>query len=54
MALTRDFKTTVKARAERDPAFRAALSDEAAALLLAGELDARKAVLRDYVNADSH
>jgi DNA-binding phage protein len=51
MALTRDFKETVKARAARDPAFREALLIEAAELLLAGELETGKAVLRDYVNA---
>jgi DNA-binding phage protein len=51
MALTKDFKETVKARAERDPAFRAALLGEAAELLLAGELETGKAVLRDYINA---
>ena len=51
MALTRDFKATVKACAERDPAFRAALLTEAVELLLAGELATGKAVLRDYINA---
>jgi DNA-binding phage protein len=51
MALTRDFKETVKARAARDPAFREALLTEAAELLLAGDLDTGKAVLRDYINA---
>ena len=51
MALTRDFKETVKARAARDPAFRQALLTEAAELLLAGDLDTGKAVLRDYINA---
>ena len=51
MALTRDFKETIKARAARDPAFREALLTEAAALLLAGDLDTGKAVLRDYINA---
>jgi DNA-binding phage protein len=51
MALTRDFKETVKARAARDPAFREALLVEAAEQLLAGELDTGKAVLRDYINA---
>ena len=29
MTLTRDFKDTIKARAERDPAFRVALLEEA-------------------------
>jgi len=51
MPLTRSFKDTVKARADRDPAFRFALLAEAAEALLAGDLDLGKAVLRDYVNA---
>jgi DNA-binding phage protein len=51
MALTRDFKETVKARAERDAAFREALLTEAVELLIAGDLDVGKALLRDYINA---
>jgi DNA-binding phage protein len=51
MALTRDFKETVKARAARDPAFREALLIEAVEQLIAGELETGKAVLRDYINA---
>jgi DNA-binding phage protein len=51
MALTKEFKETVKARAARDPAFRAALLTEAAEHLLAGDLETGKAVLRDYINA---
>jgi DNA-binding phage protein len=51
MALTREFKETVKARAERDPAFREALLTEAVEQLLAGEMEDGKAVLRDYINA---
>lgn len=51
MALSREFRDTVKARAERDPAFRAALLAEAVERLLAGDLDTGKAVLRDYINA---
>jgi DNA-binding phage protein len=51
MALTRSFKETIKARAERDPKFRAALLKEAVEQMLAGERDAGKAVLRDYINA---
>jgi len=53
MALTRDFKELVKARAARDPAFREALRIEAVELLLVGELDTGNAVLRDYINAAS-
>jgi DNA-binding phage protein len=51
MPLSRDFKETVKARAQRDPAFREALLTEAAEQLLAGDLETGKAVLRDYINA---
>src|SRR5258708_12285505 len=51
MALTRDFKATVKARAERDVAFREALLTEAVERLIAGEGEVGKAVLRDYINA---
>jgi len=39
MALTRDFKATVKARAERDVAFREALLTEAVEQLIAGEVE---------------
>jgi hypothetical protein len=46
-ALTRDFKETVKARAERDVAFREALLTEAVEQLIAGEVEVGKAVLRD-------
>jgi DNA-binding phage protein len=51
MALTRKFSETVKARAERDSAFREALLTEAIDQLLAGDLETGKAVLRDYINA---
>ncbi|GJE80443.1 DNA-binding phage protein [Methylorubrum thiocyanatum] len=51
MALTRSFKETVKARAERDSAFRDALLTEAVDQLLAGDIETGKAVLRDYINA---
>lgn len=51
MPLTRSFKDTVRARAERDPAFRAALLTEGVEALLGGDLDTGKAVLRDYINA---
>ena len=51
MALTRSFKETVKARAERDPSFRAALLTEAIEQLLSGDVATGKAVLRDYINA---
>jgi DNA-binding phage protein len=51
MALTRDFKQTIRDRVQRDPVFRMALLREAADSLLSGDLDTAKAVLRDYINA---
>lgn len=51
MALSRSFKETVKARAERDPEFRAALLGEAMEAFTAGEPDNGKALIRDYINA---
>ncbi len=51
MPLTREFKETVQIRAERDPEFREALLKQGVECLLAGDLDAGKIVLRDYINA---
>lgn len=51
MALTRDFRETVKARAECDPAFRIGLLEEASEAFLDADLATRKLLLRDYVNA---
>ena len=51
MPLTRDFKETVQARARRDPAFREGLLKEGIECLLAGEVEAGKIILRDYINA---
>ncbi len=51
MALTRDFKDTIKARAERDPAFRRGLFQEAIEAFLNNDTETGKLLLRDYVNA---
>jgi DNA-binding phage protein len=51
MALTRDFKHTVLARVQADPAFARALLDEAVTLFLNGDPDTAKLILRDLVNA---
>ena len=51
MSLTRDFKETIRARIERDPAFREELLKEGVESLLSGDVDSGKAVLRDYINA---
>ncbi len=49
--LTRDFKETVNARVQRDPAFAVALLDEAISLFLNGEPETARLILRDLVNA---
>ena len=51
MALTRDFKETVPARARRDPRYRAALFAEAINAYLTGDTATGKSILRDLVNA---
>lgn len=51
MALTREFKDTVAARAQRDPRFREALFTEAINAYLGGKTRQGKAILRDLVNA---
>ena len=51
MALTKYFKETIQARAQRDSAFRKAMLQEGVECLLAGDVDTGKAVLRDYINA---
>ena len=50
MALTRDFKQTVNERAARDPEFAAALLNEALSLLVNGEPQTARLILRDLVN----
>ena len=51
MALTREFRETVLARAQKDRAFRQAMLTEAVNELVTGDLEAGKAMLRDYINA---
>jgi len=51
MRLTHDFKESIRARAQLDTDFRHGLLREAVECALNGDLDAPKAVLRDYVNA---
>ncbi|MFQ5785434.1 MAG: DNA-binding protein [Alphaproteobacteria bacterium] len=51
MALTRDFKETVMARARQDREFREGLLTEAVECFLAGDIDTGKILLRDYINA---
>jgi hypothetical protein len=49
--LTRDFKLTIQARAQRDPAFRKELLREAIESFISGDVEMGKTVLRDYIHA---
>ena len=51
MVLTRNFKEAIQARLQRDADFREELLKEVIDLLLSGDVDVAKAVLRDYINA---
>jgi DNA-binding phage protein len=51
MPLTKLFRDTVKARIERDPAFTAALFEEALSTFFEGDTALGKALLRDLVNS---
>ena len=51
MAISRDYKHTINERVNKDPAFTAALLDEAITLFLNGEPEVARLVLRDLVNA---
>jgi DNA-binding phage protein len=51
MALSRDFRETVKARAVADPAFRAGLYQEAMQAMLEGDFPTARVLLRDFINA---
>jgi len=51
MALTRDFRDTIRERAQRDAGFRRALLQEAVEQMLAGEMDLSKSMIRNYINA---
>jgi DNA-binding phage protein len=51
MPLTRDFKGTIRSRAERDPKFRKELLREGIESMLSGDIATAKTILRDYINA---
>lgn len=51
MPLTKDFKTTIMARARRDSGFREGLLTESIELMLNGELEVGKEMIRDLINA---
>lgn len=51
MAITRNFKETIQARALRDAKFRTGLLKESIENMLAGDTETGKMLLRDYINA---
>jgi DNA-binding phage protein len=51
MALTRDFRDTIRERAQREPAFRQALLREGLQLINAGDFATGRGILRNYINA---
>ena len=51
MALTRDFRETIRERAQQEPQFRKALLREALDLMLSGDEKTGRAILRNYINA---
>jgi DNA-binding phage protein len=51
MALSRDFKQTIRDRVQRDPKFRKELLREGLEAMLSGEIELAKTILRDYINA---
>ena len=54
MALTCDFKETIRARVQRDPVFREELKKEVIRCIRAGDVDTGKVVMRNYINATKH
>lgn len=51
MALTKDFRETVRARVQKDEKFRKGLLRDAVESLLAGENALGREILRDFINA---
>ncbi len=51
MVLTRDYKETIRARAEEDPNFAASLLNEAVSSFLEGEPETSRLILRELVNS---
>ena len=51
MALTRDFRQTIRERAQREPEFRLSLLKEGLELIHSGDLDTGRDVFRNDINA---
>jgi hypothetical protein len=53
MALTTDFRETIRERAQREPAFRQALLREGLQLIHSGDFAMGRAILRNYISISS-
>jgi DNA-binding phage protein len=51
VGLTRDFRETIRERAQREPAFRKGLLREGLQLINSGDFATGRAILRNYINA---
>jgi hypothetical protein len=51
VALTRDFKETIRARVKRDTGFLRALLREGIDNFLSGDVETGKVILRDFIDA---
>ena len=51
MALTIDFRETIRERAQTDAAFRRGLLQEAVELMLSGDVKTGQKIIRNYINA---
>jgi hypothetical protein len=51
MALSKDFRETIRERAQAEPPFRKALLREAIELMISGDEKAGRSLLRNYINA---
>lgn len=51
MALTKDFRATIRERAQSDPSFRQALLREGLELCHAGDFTTGRGILRNYIHA---
>ena len=51
MALTHDYKETIRERSERDPDFAASLMNQAVSSFSAGEPETARLILRELVNS---
>ena len=51
MALTRDYKESIRKRSERDPEFAASLMKEALTTFISGEPETARVILRELVNS---